>query len=152
MNICFDIGNEVHHSQTTLIATLIADKASIKVSSKYTDFVEVFLPKLAIELLQYMGINNYSIELVDDQQPSYSPIYSLGLVEFETFKAYIKNNPANCFIRPSKLPAGASIFFNKKPDRSLRLCVDNQNLNNLTIKNRYLLPLVGKSLDQFGPA
>ena len=63
-------------------------------------------------------------------------------------KAYIKNNLANGLIRPSKSPAGAFIFFNKKPNGSLRLCVDYQGLNNLTIKNRYLLPLVKELLDQ----
>ncbi len=82
-----------------------------------------------------MGINNHSNELVDDQQPPYGPIYSLGPVELETLKAYIENNLANSFIRPSKSPARAPILFDKKPDGSLRLCIDYQSLNNLTIKN-----------------
>ncbi len=67
-------------------------------------------------------------------------------------KTYIKNNLANGFIRPSKSPAGAPILFDKKPDASLRLCMDYRGLNNLTIKNRYPLPLVGESLDRIGRA
>ncbi len=73
-------------------------------------------------------------------------------MELETLKAYIKNNLANRFIMPSKSPVGAPILFDKKPDNSLRLCVDYQGLNNLTIKNRYPLSSVGESLDQLSSA
>ncbi len=68
-------------------------------------------------------------------------------MELKTLKAYIKNNLANIFIKPSKSLAGAPIFFDKKPDGSLRLYVDYQGLNNLTIKNWYPLLLVGNSLN-----
>ena len=53
-------------------------------------------------------------------------------------------------IRPLKSPASASILFDKKPDSSFCLCIDYQDLNNLTIKNWYPLPLIGKVLDCLG--
>ena len=68
-------------------------------------------------------------------------------MELETLKTYIKTNLANGFIRPSKSPTRAPIFFNWKPDESFCLCVDYWGLNNITIKNQYLLPLIGESLD-----
>ena len=98
------------------------------------------------------GINDHSIELIESKQPQYAPIYSLGSVELETLKVYIEIHLKNGFIWPSKSPAGAPILFDKKPDRSLRLCVDYQGLNHLTIKNRYPLPLIGESLDRLGHA
>ena len=67
-------------------------------------------------------------------------------------KTYIEINLANGFIKPSKSPAGAPILFIRKKDDSLRLCVDYRGLNNLTIKNRYLLSLIGESLDRLGRA
>ena len=70
----------------------------------------------------------------------------------ETLKTYIETNLANGFIRLSKSPAGAPILFDRKPDGSLRLCVDYRGLNNITIKNRYPLPLIGESLDRLGRA
>ena len=73
-------------------------------------------------------------------------------MELETLKTYIKTHLKTGFIWPSKSPAGAPILFNKKPDGSLRLCVDYRGLNNLTIKNRYPLPLIGESLDRLGRA
>ena len=105
-----------------------------------------------MELPENTGINEHAIELIEDKQPPYGPIYSLGPVELETLKAYIETHLKTGFIRPSKSPAGASILFDKKPDGSLRLCVDYQGLNNLTIKNRYPLPLIGESLDWLGRA
>ena len=114
--------------------------------------MDVFLPDLASELPEYTRINDHAIELVEGQQPPYGPIYSRGSVELETLKAYIETNLANGFIRPSKSPAGAPILFDRKSDGSLRLCVDYRGLNNLTIKNRYPLPLIGESLDRLGRA
>ena len=131
---------------------MIAKEAPTKVFDEYTDFVDVFSPDLATKLPEHTGINNYIIELVDGQQPPYGLIYSLGPVELETLKAYIETNLANGFIRPSTSPAGAPILFDQKSDGLFRLCVDYRGLNNLTIKNRYLLPLIGESLDRLGRA
>ncbi len=66
--------------------------------------------------------------------------------------AYIENNLANGFIKLFKSSAGVPILFNKKLNGSLRLCMDYQGHNNLTMKNVYPLPLVGKSLDWVGQA
>ena len=142
--LSIDLGDEVHPLRKTQIVHLKADEAPTKVLSKYADFTDIFSPKLSAKLPEYIGIIDHAIELVDDWQLSYGLIYSLGPVELEILKAYIENNPANSFIRPSKYSAGVPILFNKKPDGSLKLCVDYQGLNNLTIKNRYPLPLVGK--------
>ena len=127
--------NEIHFSKKAQIAHLKADKVPTKVPSKYVNFTNVFLLKLAIKLLKYTGINDYVIELIDNQQFLYGLIYSLRLVELEILKTYIENNLANSFIRLSKSFAGAYIFFDKKPNKSLRLYVDYQDLNNLKIKN-----------------
>lgn len=53
----------------------------MKISLEYTDYVAVFFPKLAIELLENIGINGYAIKLVESKEPVYRPIYSLGLIE-----------------------------------------------------------------------
>ena len=129
-------GMAIHSSREAQISALIQDKAPTKVLSEYADYADVFSSNLAMELPKNTGINEYAIELQDGRQPSYGPIYSLGLVELETLKTYIKTHLKNGFIWPFKSPAGAPILFDKKPDSSLWLCVDYQSLNNLTIKNR----------------
>ena len=120
----------------------------MKVFAEYSDFADIFSPDLASELPEHTGINNHVIELVEGQQLPYGPIYSLGLVELKTLKAYIETNLANGFIRPSKSSTGAPILFDRKSNGSFQLCVDYQGLNNLTIKNRYPLPLIRESLDR----
>ena len=147
-----DSGDKVHSLRRAQIAHLKADEAPTKIPSEYVDFADVFSPKLAAELSEHTGINDHAIELVDDWQLLYGPIYSLRPVELETWKAYIKNNLASNFIRPSKSPAGAPILFDKKPNSSLRLCIDYWGLNNLIIKNLYPLLLVRESLDWLGRA
>ena len=139
---------DVYPFRRPQISGLIAEKAFIKVSAKYSDFADVFSPDLASKFPKHTGINDHAIELVEGQQPPYGPIYSLRSVELETLKAYIETNLANGFIRPSKSPAGAPILFDRKSDDSLRLYINYQGLNNLTIKNRYPLPLIGESLDR----
>ena len=90
---------------------------------------------MTTKLFEYMKINDYAIELVDDCQILYYSIYSLGLAELETLKAYIENNLTNDFIKLFKSSIKALILFNKKPNGSFRLYLNYQGLNNLIIKN-----------------
>ncbi len=145
--LSLDSGDEVLPSRKAQIAHLKVDKAPSKVPSKYANFADIFSPKLTAELPEHTGSNDYAIELVDNRQPLYGPIYSFKPMELETLKAYIKNNLASGFIRPSKSLVKAPILFDKKPDGSLRLCMDYRGLNNLTIKNWYPLLLVRELLD-----
>ncbi len=103
-----------------------------------------------MELPENTKTNEHVIELIDGKQPLYGPIYALNPLELETLKAYIKTHLKTGFIWPFKSPAGAPIFFNKKPDGSFYLCVNYQGLNNLTIKNWYFLPLIQEALDSLG--
>ena len=134
------------------VTALQQDKAPTKIPLEYPDYADFFSSYLAMELSENTDINKHAIELIQSKQSPYRPIYSLGPMELETLKAYTKTHLKTGFSRPSISPASAPIFFDKKPDKILRLCIDYQGLNNLTIKNWYPLPLIGKSLDQLGHA
>ena len=140
----------MHPAREAQIASLVAEE--VKIPTEYSDFSDVFSEEKASILPEATEMNQHAIELQEGHQPPYGPIYSLGPVELETLKTYIKTNLANGFIWPLKSPAGAPILFVGKPDGSLCLCVDYRGLNNLTIKNRYPLPLIGESLDRLGRA
>ena len=45
-------------------------------------------------------------------------------MELEILKTYIETHFKTGFIRVSKSPTDAAILFDKKPDGSLRLCVN----------------------------
>ena len=53
---------KVDPSKRGPIAFLKVDKTFTKVSSKYVDFANVFLSKLAAELSEHTKINNHTIE------------------------------------------------------------------------------------------
>ena len=104
------------------VATLTSKKTGIL--AKYSNFSNVFSLDSAAELPEHTGINDHPINLLDDKQPSYGPIYSLGPVELEILKTYIEANLASSFIRPSKFPASVPIPFVQKKNGSLYLCID----------------------------
>ena len=142
----------VHSEKQAKVGALLFNEAPTEVLTEYSDYSDIFSAEYVAELPENTGMNEYAIELEEDKQPLFGLIYSLGSVELETLKTYIKINLANGFIRPSKSPAEAPILFDRKPDGSFRLCMDYRGLNSLTIKNRYPLSLIGKSLDRFGRA
>ncbi|KAF7640779.1 hypothetical protein LDENG_00014940, partial [Lucifuga dentata] len=60
---------------------------------------------------------------------------------------YIQDSLKAGIIRPSSSPTGAGFFFVEKKDHSLRPCIDYRGLNNITIKNRYPLPLIASAFE-----
>ena len=52
------------------------------------------------------------------------------------------------FIRLSTSPWGTLVFFSKKKDKTLWLCIDYRQLNRVTIKNRYPLLRIDDLFDQ----
>ena len=123
------------------------NKTFIEVLTEYSDYSKVFSAENIIKLPKNIRINDYTINLEENKQLPFGSIYSLGLIEFETLKTYIKTNLANSFIQSFKSPAKALILFDKKSDKSICLCVNYWGLNNLIIKKQYLLSLIGESLD-----
>src|SRR5882724_9401871 len=84
--------------------------------------------------------------------PPHSHIYPLSGTELSLLHKFLDNMLDKGFIQSSQSPGGAPILFSKKKDGTLRLCVDFRNLNKITWKDRYLIPLVTNLLDQLGNA
>lgn len=61
---------------------------------------------------------------------------------------FLKENLESGRIRPSKSPMASPFFFVKKKDGKLRPVQDYQKLNEMTIKNRYPLPLIQELVDK----
>ena len=125
---------------------------STKIFAKYFNFLDIFTLDFVVELPVYIRINDHFIDLLEDKQPLYSLIYSLGPMELKILKIYIKANQASGFIRLFKTPTGILILFVWKKNDSLHLDINYQELNNMTIKNCYLLPLINELLNYIGRA
>ena len=92
---------------------------------------------------------NHYIELESQEGAKglgYSPLYHQSLAKLEEVKRYLVKNLAKGFIEPSQAPFTLPILFVKKANGSLRFCIDFRKLNNLTKKDRYLLPLINETL------
>ena len=120
---------------------------TVNLPSEYVEYFDIFSDSDAIELSSHEP-TNHIIDLIDEKQPPYDPIYSLNEVELNTLRSYIETNLTNGFIRPSTFSTGSPILFVKKSDGGLRLCVNYRGLNMITIKNRYPLSLVDESIDR----
>jgi transposase InsO family protein len=124
------------------------DRPPSEIPSEYTDLAEVFSKQGASRLPPHRGPLDHSIVLESGKSPPYGPIYALSETELSTLKSYLDEMTANGFIQHSTSPAGAPLLFAKKSDGSLRPVIDYRGLNNITIKNRYPLPLITELLDR----
>ena len=74
--------------------------------------------------------------------------HKMASVELQELKVQIQELLDKGFIKPSTSLWGTLILFAKKKDKTLRLCIDYQQLNRVTIKNRYPLLRINDLLDQ----
>ncbi|KAL4385205.1 hypothetical protein GQ457_15G021460 [Hibiscus cannabinus] len=110
------------------------------------DFPGVFpeeLPGLSPDRDVEFAIETY----FDYALVSISP-YHMAPKELEELKTQLQELLDRGFIRPSTSPWGALIFFVKKKDESLRMCIDDRQLNKMTVKNKYPLPRIDDFFDQ----
>jgi len=91
---------------------------------------------------------DHAIELIPRAEPKSSKVYPLSLLEQAELDAFLEENLHTRRIRPLKSSIAAPMFFIKKKDGSLRLVQDYRALNTVTIKNRYLLPLISELVSQ----
>ncbi|KAF7215971.1 transcript variant X1, partial [Nothobranchius furzeri] len=76
-----------------------------------------------------------------------SRLYSLSKPEQDSMRQYIHEALTNGIIRPSTSPLGAGFFFVAKKDGSLRPCIDYRGLNQITVKDKYPLPLLSSTFE-----
>jgi len=87
------------------------------------------------------------IKLKPNSKLYYGPIYPLTEKESIALKEHIDENLTKGFIRKSKSPAGAPVFFVPKKNGELRMVVDYRKLNDITIRDSYPLPLINDMLE-----
>ena len=106
------------------------------------EYEDVFPNKLP-GLPPYRDVD-FTIELHLGTSPISITPHRMTLAELQELKVQLDSG----FIRPSILPWGAPMLFAKKKDKTLRLCIDYQQLNRVTIKNRYPLSRIDDLFDQ----
>ena len=92
---------------------------------------------------------DHAIEFAPNAPESlHTKIYPMSPMEQEELDRFIEENLRKGYIRPSKSPMASPVFFVKKKDGKLRFVQDYRKLNEITIKNRYPLPLISQLIDR----
>jgi hypothetical protein len=97
-------------------------------------------------------LHDRDIEFVIELKPGTAPIYKtpfrMTTPELAELKEHIKELLKKGFIYPSSSLWGAPVIFVPKKDGTQRFCVDYRALNEVTVKNKYLLPRINDLFDQ----
>jgi len=75
-------------------------------------------------------------------------VYSLSIKEQEELDKFLDEHLKMGQIQPSKSPYTAPFFFIKKKDGSLRPVQNYCQLNEVTVKNKYPLPLIQELINK----
>ena len=119
------------------------------IPEEYEEFQKLFETEPDQEALSKHQSWDYEIKIKDGKTPTKRGIYPLSAEKLDALRKYLEENQQKGFIRESQSSAEYPILFIPKKDRSLRLCIDYWELNNITIKNSYPLPLISELQDRF---
>jgi len=110
------------------------------------DLYDAFLPRLANELPPRRAWD-HKIEIMPGKEPPYQKNRPLSPPELRVVRKWLDDNLDKGFIRTSRARCAAPLLLAAKPGGGVRICQDYRGLNNVTIKNRYPLPLIRETLD-----
>jgi len=106
--------------------------------------------KVESERMPTRKIWDHVIDLKKTFKPQKERFYPLFKNEREEVQNFVKDQLRKGYIRPLKLPQMSLVFFIGKKDKGKRIVMDYRNLNNQTVKNNYLLPLITELIDNMG--
>jgi len=119
------------------------------VPKKFWKWRKVF-GKIKSKRMLTRKIWDHAIDLKETFKPQKGRIYSLSKNKREEVQNFVDDQLRKEYIRPSKSPQTLPVFFVSKEDRSKRIVMDYHSLNEQTIKNNYLLPLITDLIDSMG--
>lgn len=122
-----------------------------KLTEYYHDLRQVFRKDLALSLPPHRPYD-CAIDLLPGAPLPSGHLVNLSTKEREAMEKYMQDSLDACIIRTSSSPLGAAFFFVAKKDGSLRPCIDYRGLNQITIKNKYSLPLLFSALEPVAKA
>lgn len=114
---------------------------------QYRDFAKVFSEEESHRLPEHKPWD-HTIKLIPEAKEWCAKVYPLGKNEQEELDKFLDENLKKCYIRPSKSPMASPFFFVKKKNGGLRPVQDYRRLNDITVKNSYLIPPISDLMDR----
>ena len=121
--------------------------STTKLFKEHHHIIEVFFKKASNKLLSHR-FYDHKIFLMKNFKLVNDSLYDMFKEELKVMTKYIEEMLDKSFIRASSSSTINSILFVKKSSDDFRFCVDYRQFNFITIKNKYLLPLVKETLDR----
>ena len=116
------------------------------VPEKFHEWIKVFGKKQS-ERMSTRKLWDHVIDVKEGFVPRKGKVYPLLREEREEVREFVKEQLRKDYIRPSKSPQTAPVFFVGKKDGKKRMVQDYRYLNEWTIKNNYPLPLISDVLE-----
>ena len=122
------------------------------VPEQYWDFAKVFSEQESERLPEHQPWD-HTINLKPDTPESiHAKVYPMPVNKQGELDKFLEEKLWKGYIVPSKSPLASPVFFVKKKDSKLRMVQDYQKLNDITIKNRYPLPLTSDIINRLRQA
>ena len=119
------------------------------VPRKFLKWKKVF-GKVELEKMPMRKVWDHAIDFKETFKPQKGKIYSLSKNKREKVQNFVEDQLRKGYIRLSKSPQTSPVFFVGKKDRSKQMVMDYRNLNDQTVKNNYLLPLIIDLINNMG--
>jgi len=119
------------------------------VPEKFHESIKVFGKKQS-ERMPTRKLWDHVIDVKEGFVPRKGKVYLLSREEREKVREFVKEQLQKGYIRLSKSPQTAPVFFVGKKDRKKRTVQDYRYLNEWTVKNNYPLPLILDVLENIG--
>jgi len=128
------------------INDLLSDEPEPRLPEELKDFEDVFSQIEADKLPPHRPFD-HDIKLVPGKIPPFGALYPMSRTHLQALKEWLDDQLRKGFIRPSSSPAASPVIIVSKPGGGLRVCQDYRGLNEVTVKDRYPLPLTRETLN-----
>ena len=130
-------------------AAKLEAEAKKLVPEKFHRWIKMF-GKKQLERILTRKVWDHAIDIKKGFMLRKGKVYPLLREEREEVREFVKKQLRKGYIRPSKSPQIAPVFFVGKKDGKKRMVQDYRYLNEWTIKNNYPLPLISDVLENIG--
>lgn len=114
-----------------------------------TQFQDIFAKPQGIPPRRHI---NHTIPLISGVQPFRLKPYRYNPIQKDEIEKKVHELLQNGLIRESTSPFASPVLLVKKMTGDWHLCVDYRRLNDLTVKNKFPLPMIDGILDELSGA
>jgi len=136
----------VHESKVTIDESTLED-AQKQVPKQCWEFLDIFSKKSSEHMLLRKPWD-HGIDLKEDFLPKKGRLILLSVDEQKEVESFLDDQLAKGYIQPSISQQRSLVFFIPKKDGKKCMIQDYRYVNDWTIKNNYLLPLISQLVDK----